>query len=440
MSSETGGNEKIGQVYPDGRLYVPAEGRNVPQKTVQDRCEKSLSVISGKPTAVEFLAAIEREMKIRFYAANTVRNYIDALRRFLGWFGREPNSVRREDVREYLEVMVDGGMSSSYVGGTLCAIRTAFDKMCLRQVTLGLMTPRKPKRLPVVLSVMEVRLLIDGCTRLRDKLLMSLMYGAGLRVSEVCRLRWSDLQFDRRAILVWQGKGQKDRIVVLPESLLELLQKLRAAAGASEYVFPSEGERAGRYVSARTVQRAVSSAAGLAGIERNVTPHSLRHSFATHLMEAGTDIRMIQKLLGHTNLETTTIYTKVSVLQQTSVRSPLDAMNSRENGGRLVEGPQKLGQPRASVGRLRLEMTLDADDCQQATAAIVVLNGDQSVRLGGIELRESRPGWVAMNVPPLEAWEESLRWLSREQRERIESPEFLDSMRILLGQKFLGRS
>ncbi len=454
--SENG--EELSQVYPDGRNYLPAAGRHAPKDSVQDRCQASLSVVQGTPTAEEFLITIRREMRIRFYQPNTVRDYTDAVRRFLNWFGRAPHHVHREDVREFLEVMVDGGASSSHVACTLSAIRTIFDKMCRRQVTLGLSMPRKPKRLPVVLSVVEVRLIIDACVRLRDKLMMSLMYGAGLRVSEVSRLRWVDLNFERGTILVWQGKGRKDRVVVLPESLLSSLQSLQQLSGNSEYVFPSEGRREagrreegrpeGRHVSSRTIQRAVSAAAKLAGIHRNVTPHSMRHSFATHLLEAGTDIRLIQKLLGHANLETTTIYTKVSVLKQASVKSPLDALNSAvatesasANGDGVAEA-RRVDERKVQrqVGRMRLELVRSAGDEACATAAFVVMNEDQTVRFDGITLRESRPGWVAMDVPALEQWENSLSWLNPEQRRRIEAPEFLDSLRCLLGQRFLSQA
>ena len=431
-------------IYPDGRAYIPAAGRHAPKDAIQDRCQSPLSVVQGTPTAEEFLTTIRREMRIRFYQANTVRDYTDAIRRFLGWFGRAPHHVHREDVREFLEVMVDAGASSSHVAGTLSAIRTIFDKMCRREVTLGLAIPRKPKRLPVVLSVTEVRLLIDACVRLRDKLMMSLMYGAGLRVSEVSRLKWADLHFERGTILVWQGKGRKDRLVVLPESLISPLRSMQKLSGNSEYLFPSEGQREGRYISARTIQRAVAAAAKLARIDRNVTPHSLRHSFATHLLEGGTDIRMIQKLLGHANLETTTIYTKVSVLKQTSVKSPLDALNSNTpetpvaaNGLPDADKQQTVAKPTTAVGTLRLELQPDLTDQTKATCSFVILNEDQHVRFDGINLRESRPGWVAMDLPPLEFWEPSLRWLSPEQRLRIESIEFLESIRMMLGRKFL---
>lgn len=148
--------------YNDGQLYRPAQGRKAPQNGVVDHVQNTHSVVSGRPAAADFLRAIERELKIRFFTQNTVKSYICSVKRFFNWFGRMPHSVTREDVREYLEVLVDGGASSE-VGTSLSAIRTAFDKMCCRQVTLGLATPRKPSRLPVVLNQKDIRLMLEDC-------------------------------------------------------------------------------------------------------------------------------------------------------------------------------------------------------------------------------------------------------------------------------------
>lgn len=338
---------------------------------------------------------------------------------------------------------------------TLSAIRTAFDKMCCRQVTLGLATPRKPSRLPVVLNHTEVRLLLEAARSLRDKLLLSILYGMGLRVSEVSRLRWSDMDAERKSVRVFQGKGRKDRVVSLPDSLAGLLKaveelqpKLNRQGGCEDYVFCAEGCREQRHLSPRTIQRVVATTAKAAGIQKTVTPHALRHSFATHLMESGTDIRYIQKLLGHANLETTTIYTKVSLLKQISVRSPLDnlvsgqAADSREAASAAAGSRPPVaiapGSAFRAVCRMRCEVTYDeSNDKTRATASLVILNSGREVRLSGIQLRESRPGWVAMDVPAMEYWAEAMSWLPIEQQNRINSPEFMEYLRQLLGSRFL---
>ena len=179
-----------------------------------------------RPKAEVFLRSIEREMKIRYYSRKTIKAYRNALAGLFRWFSGPPHRISREHVRCYLELLVDGGASSSWVGINLSAIRTAFDKMCGRSVTLGLETPRRPKRLPVVLSTKEVMLLLAAAISLRDKLLIGLMYATGARVSEVARLRWRDVDFDRRCITIWQGKGRVDRQVMLAATFEPLLRQL----------------------------------------------------------------------------------------------------------------------------------------------------------------------------------------------------------------------
>ncbi len=313
----------------------------------------------------------------------------------------------------------------------LSVIRTVFDRMCGRQVTLGLMTPRRPKRLPVVPSREEVVRILKAAFSLRDKLLIGLMYAAGLRVGEVVRLCWRDLDFDRRVINVWQGKGRTDRLVTLPLSFEPLLRELAKNAGPGDFLFP--GDRKGRYIAPRTAQRAVQRAVRLAGVGKRITPHSFRHGFACHLLEDDTDIRFIQQLLGHVRLETTRIYTRVAVLKDKPVVSPLDRLL-------LKDGPLSSSEPKASVGRMRLEMQLRpplATRVPTADVTIMILNNQQPVCLHGVVVQEARPGWITLEIPPIEAWEELLSVLSSARRERIESPEFYETLQRHIGRQFL---
>jgi len=225
--------------YPDGRAYAPARGRFAPRARVEDQLDLPAPVIQGRPTPDEFVEKIVREMRIRFYQPNTIKNYRNALRSFLNWYGGPPHRITREDVREYLLYLVDARLSSSTVSGHLFAIRVAFDKMCHRQITLGLTTPRRPKKLPVVLSVEEVQRLLEATPTLRDKLLLGLMYATGMRVGEVVRLRWRDFDFDRRLVNVWQGKGRSDRQVMLPKTFEPLLKRLSQQFTGDDYIFPS---------------------------------------------------------------------------------------------------------------------------------------------------------------------------------------------------------
>ena len=340
----------------------------------------------------------------------------------------EPRLLAREDVRCYLELLVDGGGSSSWVSINLSAIRTAYDKMCGYAVTLGLQSPRRPKRLPVVLSQEEIMRLLQAAPSLREKLLLGLMYATGARVGEAVRLRWRDFDFDRRVVSIWQGKGRVDRQVMLPASFEPLLRQMSKTFQPSDFVFP--GQRHGRHLSPRSASRAMERAVKIAGLKKVCGCHSLRHAFATHLFEHGTDIRYIQKLLGHAKLETTTIYTKVAVIRQQQIQSPLDTLT----GKALVPALPTAQRP---VGRMRIQVRLRPGETAVAEAEASILSDDRYVHLDGIIVREPRPGWVTLEVPPLEAWESRLRWLLPEQRERIESPEFYQLLQTHVARKYL---
>ena len=428
--------------YNNGKPYFPARGRSAPREQVETYHTTVHPVIRGFPTTGEFLRKIVREMKIRFYQPKTIKQYRNALAGFLRWFGAKPHRVTSEDVRDYLELLVDGGGGSSVVGTTLSAIRTAFDKMCGRQVTLGLATPRRPKRLPSVPSQKEVRLLLEAAPSLRDKLLIGLMYATGVRVSEVVRLRWRDIDFDRRTVSIWQGKGRVDRQVMLPESFESLLKQLSEQFQGEDYLFPAESVRnrhrkqnaSRRHLSPRTVERVVERAVQVAGIKKHLTPHSMRHGFASHLLESGTDIRFIQKLLGHAKLETTTIYTKVAVLRDGKIKSPIDALAKPAS---LAGNSSQVERP---VGSLKCDLQmrpLESTDIPTADVTLAIRHKLGDVSLGQVVLREVRKGWISMELPSMESWEPALRQISPDQRERLRSAEFYQRLNQHLTRLFL---
>jgi site-specific recombinase XerD len=401
-----------------GKPYLPARGRYAPRAQVDDYLQDSESVVQGYPSANEFVETIVRELRIRFYQPKTVKSYRNAIRSFLRWFGTFPHRVTREDVREYLLYLVDAGAASGTVANHLAAIRTAFDKFCLRRVTLGLAVPRRPHRLPVVLSAKEVIALLQAAPSLRDKLLLGLMYATGVRVSEVVRLRWRDVDLDRRTINIWQGKGRSDRQVMLPQCYESLLTELSKGFCGEDFLFP--GDRRGRHLSPRTAQRVMQRAVAVAGIKKRATPHSLRHNFATHSFENGCDIRRIRKLLGHVRLETTTIYVKVARMDdEPCMPSPLDKLYQplSHDGSHA---------PRRSVGHLRLhfQQQPDASGCPTAKVTIEVQTPERPVYFTGTFVSEARPGFVTLQIPPLEQWDDPLKWISRSQRERFQEPGF----------------
>ncbi|MEZ6118572.1 MAG: tyrosine-type recombinase/integrase [Pirellulaceae bacterium] len=409
------------QSSPTAVAARPARGRHAPRDVVEDHLAAGESVVQGRPSAQVFIEQIVREMRIRYYQPNTIANYRHTLESLLRWFGQPPHRLTRDDVREFLLYLVDAGLSASAVGVHLSAIRTVFDKMCHRTVTLGLVTPRRPKQLPIVLNPTEVRRLLEAAPPLRDKLVLSLIYGTGLRVSEASRTRFSDCDLQRKQIRVWQGKGRKDRLVDLPESLLPLLQELGKTGVSDAYIFP--GERPDRHVSARTIQRIMKRALNLAGISKPATPHSLRHSFATHSFEHGCDVRVIQKLLGHARLDTTTIYLQVAKLNdRRETPNPLDLVTGKDTSKR---------RPVAAVGKLRIHTKPTVlPENPQLKACLITLgitsDSAPTIYLTGIVATEAQPGWITLSIPPRESWEEPCRWLTPQQRERLQSPEFYE--------------
>jgi len=244
----------------NGQPWKKAAGLNCPRDPVSDHLDAEYAVVdlSRDPPAESLVKATIREMRIRFYQPNTIKAYRSALVSFLRWHRGRLDQITKEDIRDYLELLVTGGASSSHVSVTLSALRTTFDKFCLLRCTVGLVTPRKPKRLPVVLSQQEVQRLISSASSFRDKLLISVLYATGLRVSEVARLSWTDLDFDRRQVRVEGGKGRKDRYVMLAEHLIPLLRQVWRFTKGEGYLFPAEGKRTtDRHLSPRTIERAV---------------------------------------------------------------------------------------------------------------------------------------------------------------------------------------
>ena len=253
---------------------------------------------------------------------------------------RPPHLLTREHVRSYLELLIRGGGGHSWIGQNLLAIRTAFDRLCGGTLTLGLETPRKPKRLPAILSTQEVVQLLEAAISVRDKLLLGLLYGTGVRATEIVRLRWLDIDFDRGCITVWEGLGRGERQVMLPVNFAPLLREQAKLFGPEDYVFP--GSRAGTHLSARSVARALVRAGKIAGIRRPISTSTIRHSFAVHLLENGTDVRYVQVLLGHAKLETTAVYLKLANHQRRQIASPLDILNGQAGA---CPSPQQIAPP-----------------------------------------------------------------------------------------------
>ena len=268
------------------------------------------------------LGRFDEEMRLRGYATRTRKAYVGHARRLLQDVGAGADLVTR--LRAHvLGRLRDGGVSRSYHNQLISALRLFCSTVLGRRVEeLPLKRPRRERRLPTVLSREEFRRFLAAVRNPKHVAILAVAYSAGLRVSEVVRLRLEDLDRDRRLLVVRGGKGRKDRCTLLSETALSLVDVYLEGADPGRWLFP--GARPGRHLSARSVQKVAAAARERAGITKSVTPHVLRHSFATHLLESGTDVRLIQELLGHASIRTTEIYTHVSQRQLRRIRSPMD--------------------------------------------------------------------------------------------------------------------
>lgn len=268
------------------------------------------------------------DLQLRNYSSRTVDAYIRCLASFAKHFGKSPDLLGPTHIREYQLFLVQQKKASwALFNQTVCALRFFY------HVTLGkkwmiehIPYPRHEKKLPVVLSLSEVAALFQATHNLKHRAILMTTYAAGLRVSEVVNLFVTDIDSHRGLICVRQGKGHKDRYVMLSPKLLSNLRDYWKSQKPKHWLFP--GEDPGQPITTTTVYRVCQQAGQAAKLSKPVTPHSLRHSFATPLLEAGTDLRTIQILLGHRNLKTTAIYMHVSTLAVRSTVSPLDLLNT----------------------------------------------------------------------------------------------------------------
>ena len=268
------------------------------------------------------------DMNIRNFAESTQKAYVSALVRFSQYFKRSPEDISEEEVRKYLLYLSqERKIHPASFRQIITAVRFFYT------VTLGrewmirhLPFPKAAKKLPEILSREEVRKLIRASRSIRDKTMLSVAYGTGARVSEVVHLRISDIDRAQGVIHIRNGKGRKERRALLSPKLLKMLEQYWLECRPKDYLFPGIE---GGAVNESVLQRVCKDAALRAGISKRVYPHILRHSFATHLLEQGTDIRTVQVLLGHSHITTTTGYLRVTGHLLAKVTSPLDALSTR---------------------------------------------------------------------------------------------------------------
>jgi site-specific recombinase XerD len=280
---------------------------------------------------------LETEMRVRKYSPHTISAYIAHNRALCAEGGKAPEGITTDDIKKYMARMEKyRHYSASSLNLALSAFKFFYGQVMKHDVVAEQKRPRQDKYLPVVLSVREVKLLFAGTANLKHRLLLMMVYASGLRVSEVVALKRENIDPARKTILVKGGKGRKDRQTVFSGRILTLLRSYCRCGDIKTWLFP--GRDAGCHLSIRSAQRVFSAAMTRAGIVKDASIHSLRHSFATHLLEAGISIRYIKDLLGHTSVKTTERYTHVAAKRISAIASPLDRiMDGDSDDGAMEE-------------------------------------------------------------------------------------------------------
>lgn len=266
---------------------------------------------------------LQTELSLRGFAKNTEKTYRFHNQKFLEFCKKTPESVTEADIKSYLAHLLGDNREKSSVALARSAILFYYNEV-LKRSFADIKTPKIQKKLPIVLTKEEIKRLIDAATHEKSKLLIKLLYASGLRVSEALHLKVADLESEQHIGWVRGGKGGKDRMIILGAQVIDDLKVfLRLRGITSGYIFVGKD---GRPMTSRNAQKIICNTARIAGITKTVTPHKLRHSFATHLRESGEDLRVIQELLGHSSIQTTEIYTHVSTNEKRAVISPADTL------------------------------------------------------------------------------------------------------------------
>jgi integrase/recombinase XerD len=266
------------------------------------------------------LATLSSELKIRGFSQNTIKTYLFYNQKFLEFTSKAPEDINEQDIKNYMAQLLD---QASPYSAKLARAALSFYYKEIHGKNFKIVIPKLPKKLPVVLTKEEVQKMLQLTKNPKHLLILKCLYSCGLRLSELTNLKLEDLELEKGMGWVRGGKGNKDRLLLLGSELSKDIKQYAADNKiVTGFLFSGRKEQ----ISGRSVQKIVDEAAKRASINKHVSPHKLRHSFATHLLEAGVDIRKIQELLGHSDLSTTQIYTKVSTKELLKIKSPLDTL------------------------------------------------------------------------------------------------------------------
>lgn len=276
------------------------------------------------------LWVLRRELKIRRYSMSTQKSYLYYNKELLKYTGKIPEEITNDDISEYLlYIATKETTSPALINSAINALKFLYGVMLHRKFIYTVRRPKKGIHLPTVLSAQEVLQIFESTKFLKHHILLILAYSAGLRVSEVVKLKVSDVDFSRMQILIRSGKGNKDRYSILSQRAADVLKDYIKMFKPDLWLFP--GYPSNKHISIRTAQSVFEKSVYKAGIMKRVSIHVLRHSFATHLLEQGIDIRYIQDLLGHRSVKTTEIYTHVSRKRLSNIKSPFDTISETDN-------------------------------------------------------------------------------------------------------------
>jgi len=268
----------------------------------------------------QYLEQTRNELRLRNYSLKTIESYLNCLQNYFDFKKIDLSKIDENNIKNFLLNKQDKNYASQTINLYLNAVKFFYREVLKNYQKINIKFAKRTKKLPIVLSREEIKNIIESIKNTKHKLIVSLSYGAGLRVSEVINLKIKDINLNELTIHLKNAKGKKDRITIFPKSIKKDFENLIAEKSPDETVFPSE--RGGK-LSERTLQKVFENALKKSGIKKDASFHSLRHSFATHLLENGVDIRYVQELLGHANIRTTQIYTHLTNPALKNIKSPL---------------------------------------------------------------------------------------------------------------------
>lgn len=279
-----------------------------------------------KPWEQQTLERLGEALRLKGYSSKTIKAYMGHIRRFISFNEKNPLELDKADIDKYLLFLLDDhDCSHSYTSQAISAVKFLYVEVYgNNELCINISRPKKEKKLPEILSKNEVARILEAVSNIKHKAIICLIYSSGLRVGEAVRLRITDIDSSRMLVHIVQSKGRKDRYTMLSETALKILREYVKEYRPGHWIFP--GQSANKHLTERTVQKVFDTARRSAGIKKDVTVHSLRHSFATHLLESGVDLRYIQELLGHESSKTTEIYTRVTEKSISKIVSPLDSI------------------------------------------------------------------------------------------------------------------